>query len=288
MNDKERVEFFIKSQKELFDAVKKMEGRLGVLILRAIAKMETDQNGALKNNGANIKIVTRLLRLLGSSIDASRSAIGRRIFDSIKTLFNLNTAYFERVIGKTVGEKIENRALAAMLKSLGTTTEGTILKGGYIDVLTSSQAIVKNVGLVIINALKKGQPLIDFAKDFKVAMGRTLGIVARHYYTKAFTLYQTFDRTIQAKYADELGLKYAIYSGTLKSNTRDFCAARVNNVYDSNEIKNWARQKWIGKIEGSDIRTTCGGYNCRHHLSWVSKELANVIAAQRGGLNKYN
>jgi len=56
------------------------------------------------------------------------------------------------------------------------------------------------------------------------------------------------------------------YAGPDDDKTRDFCHTRVGNTYTESQIANWENLTWDGKIEGGDIFTDLGGYNCRHYL----------------------
>jgi hypothetical protein len=79
-------------------------------------------------------------------------------------------------------------------------------------------------------------------------------------------------------YAERLGLKYAVYSGTLEEDSRPFCVARVNKVYSLGEIQSWRNLKFQGKPKiGYEPVYDCGGFNCRHHLSWISDEIAEKL-----------
>lgn len=125
-------------------------------------------------------------------------------------------------------------------------------------------------------------------KDFKAAIHEILtannietdtGKVAREY------LFQ-FKRQQGQQLANEFGVKYFKYVGTEIDTTRDFCDARIGNIYTREEIQKWADEKWAGKIKGTNkdnIFTVCGGWNCRHDLMPVSERMALKF-----GVNKYN
>jgi hypothetical protein len=115
-----------------------------------------------------------------------------------------------------------------------------------------------------------------------------LGVIESQFNRFAQDIFQDFDRETQRTYADELNLNYAIYSGTEIKTTRDFCEARINNIYSRKEIAKWNSKDWKGKRKGVPVEVQCGGYNCRHHFSFISDELAKRLAENRGGLNQYN
>ncbi len=62
-----------------------------------------------------------------------------------------------------------------------------------------------------------------------------------------------------------------LYIGPDDKVTRPFCHARVDKVFDQKTIDSWDN--------GTDLPANiyCGGYNCRHHLRPVSKQLAEEL-----------
>jgi hypothetical protein len=83
-------------------------------------------------------------------------------------------------------------------------------------------------------------------------------------------------------YADQLGLNYAVYSGTLKDNSRQFCEDRLNLVFTRAEIAGWAKLEFSGKPKiGYDPFHDCGGHNCRHHLNFITDQIAQYLLKQQ-------
>ncbi len=89
------------------------------------------------------------------------------------------------------------------------------------------------------------------------------------------TLYQ-FSRAYTDEVTKELDAQYFYYMGTSIKTTRDFCGGRVGKVFTKAQVKDWAKLTWKGKIEGTtgqSIFMYAGGYNCRHRILPISKEL---------------
>ena len=103
------------------------------------------------------------------------------------------------------------------------------------------------------------------------------GILQRHWKTNTFDLFQRLDRAIQLEYANELGLNFAIYSGTIIETSREFCIARTGKVFSREQIAGWATLNFSGKPKLYEPFTDCGGHNCRHHLSFVSDTVAESL-----------
>jgi len=75
--------------------------------------------------------------------------------------------------------------------------------------------------------------------------------------------------------AVEENFDYALYFGTRLETSRDFCIARKGKIFSKKTIQSWNDQDWKGKIIGSDVLISLGGYNCVDSLMWVSKEVAD-------------
>ena len=72
-----------------------------------------------------------------------------------------------------------------------------------------------------------------------------------------------FDAQFTKYKAEEAGITSFQYTGTNITTTRDFCRARVGNVYTEEEARSIWGGIWKGK-SGSDPFIDRGGYRCRH------------------------
>ena len=89
------------------------------------------------------------------------------------------------------------------------------------------------------------------------------------------SLYQ-MTQTYQLKISNDLGIEYYYYAGTKMKTSRQFCISRYGKVFTKKEIQSWPELNWAGKIPGTDKNTIFvyrGGYNCRHTLRPISKNL---------------
>jgi len=125
-------------------------------------------------------------------------------------------------------------------------------------------------------------------KDFKTTVKEVLtknkiegniDTIAREY---AFQYKRAQGQILAKKY----NVQYFKYQGTEKDTTREFCEARIGNIYTKYEIESWADEEWNGKIKGtnsSNIFQVCGGWNCRHSIIPVPESVA-----KSRGFNNYN
>ncbi len=270
--------------------------RLNALIYQAVtgamAGLAVDAAGRILFNVRNINQAERVGFAVQSIYARSAPGFARTVARGLLRLFRINTAYFrEAETPIELTESLENRIVKMIMKAYGYDMDtGSVISGGYLDGNLRSPGHALAISRRIADAVAGRMPLKDFQRTFRAEFNRPgSALNAEHHYNRfARDLYHEFDRMVQGEYARQLGLTHAVYSGTVKDNTRGFCERRVNNVYTEAEILSWNSQEWRGKKPG-DVRINLGGYNCRHTLSWVSEETALAIARRRGKeINSFN
>ena len=141
-------------------------------------------------------------------------------------------------------------------------------------------AVRDQIAAYVNNAIAQKAGKTAFTKGFKDLITTNKdGVGAMQKYFKTYvhdTIYQ-LKRTNDDYMAEQLGLNYAVYQGTVIDTTRDFCAARVGNVYSRDEIARWATLNYPYFPTPYDPFIDMGGYNCRHWYDWVSDEVAEEL-----------
>jgi hypothetical protein len=87
---------------------------------------------------------------------------------------------------------------------------------------------------------------------------------------------EQFTRNYINTISEDLGLNFYLYAGTEIKTTRKFCDERTGRYFTKLQVESWANLTWAGKIPETTkatIFTYCGGYNCRHRLLPVSKDI---------------
>jgi len=79
-----------------------------------------------------------------------------------------------------------------------------------------------------------------------------------------------------------------LYAGTEIKTSRDFCKKRNGIIYSREVIESWNPLQWEGKIPGTDVKETLGGYRCRHHLSWLSAEMVELLKKRGQKVDVYD
>lgn len=292
---KQREAFSEKGQGALEQRVKALQGALYSLLLeKIVANLETDEVGQIKFTISNIRTAGQLTTVWAAH-QKSTNVFVKWIVEQLIKLFDLNTLY-AREVAKVV-ESQEVKARKLLLYNLGWDIDkNAIIKDSWLANLAGQDSLKQQIANRIATAIQSKISLKKFRDDFKADFLNVKGSgwVDRYFAAKSQDLFQQFDRSTQEVYRQELKLEFAIYSGTIQqptkdsAGTREFCWTRVNNLYDLETVNEWNSLDWSGRIEGSDVKITAGGHRCRHHFSWVSKEMAETLQKRGRTLNKYN
>lgn len=240
-----------------------------------IGSIETE-DGKIKYTAKNLGKVAGLFTVFQKFQKQYRDTMLGGVLDWAGSLLGLNNDYFETF--EQPNEEIADAARRLTLQRWGyNTATRELIPGGYFETLFNSANVAQRTASLVNQAIAQKMPLAQFQNTFrKIFVGLPgQGMLERHWRTNSFDLYQRIDRTANLVYADRLGLEYAIYSGTLEEDSRPFCIARVNKVFSRPEMQSWENLQFQGKPKyGYDPFTDCGGFNCRHHLSFISNEIA--------------
>lgn len=278
---RDRQRFASKFEVDLKRKAKALQAELYREIYRYLSSsVTTDQNGFVRFNIRNVRAANGV----GSAIKAFAANQGRKlltwIIRRLSDLFGVNKNYFRSFL-EYPGSRDESALRLIMMRLGYDTNNGRIIPGGYLSGVFQLDQVATQVGRDIQQALATKPTLNQFRSAFR-ARFFSAGYVERHFQRFTGDLFHQFDRAAQTVLADELNLEHFAYSGTLIKTSRCFCERRVNRIYTKAFAANWNDIKWRGKIENGDFFQDAGGYNCRHHLSYISKQQAERMANQRG------
>jgi len=289
--ERQRDRYARASEREAAGRYAAMSGTLWLVIGTLIDTLTTDRRGRIRFTVRNINTANRVGIAVQSFNNNSGTSFFRWLLRRFTRLLGLNLDYFA-AMPEIEPETVEDRVRRLLLRRYGYNPEtGALDPAGYLAANLrqngQSAAVAQRINQAIAARMNLREFKRQFRRDFARA-GSPLS-VGYHYNRFARDIFQEFDRTTQLVYADELGMEHAIYSGTVKNNTRCFCEKRVNRIYENEFIAAWNNQEWQGKKDGVDVRIALGGHNCRHILSWITEGTATQIAARRKQkVNTYN
>ncbi len=288
--EKKRISFIDRTEEALFAKVRNAQNFLYTNLLEVISEFDLDPNGRIKFSTKNIRKQQRV-NLIIERFNKQRSVkITSWLQKRIVQLFTFNKQYF-RSVTKLQNKTVDNRVRKKIMLQFGyDEVEKKIIKNSWLHNVTNNTGIVNEIIQEFQQGLTAKMPLGQFKKQFRERFlgGENQGLVEQSFYRQTNDVFASYDRAIQNEYSEELDFNYAIYAHTVKDNTRDFCLSRINRIYTREEIKSWDSLDWKGKKKVHNSLTDQGGYNCRGSYSWISKELAERLAKQRGiEINSY-
>jgi len=281
---KRRIEEAEKAQKDTDALVKALQVVGFAAIMEWIVQSLDTDDGNIKYTSSNLGKVAGLYAVMAGSQKSYLGTLLQRVLTWTDRIFGTNQEYFSEF---SPTESLAEKARRLTLQKWGyDTAKKKLIPGGYFEYLFDNQETAQRTARLVNQAIIQQTPLKEFQKLFKgvfVGGKDAGGLLERHWKTVSFDLYQRVDRTANLVYADELGLNFAVYSGTLEEDSRPFCITRVNKVFSREEILKWKDLTWAGKPKiGYDPFTDVGGHNCRHHLSWISNALAELLKKKQG------
>ena len=180
-------------------------------------------------------------------------------------------AYYEPLGLSTHGGQFERMARESM----------EMTRGQLVNVVPDV-AFINPVEEALQNAVMRGSSLGDLRKELRQTLVES-GLPTRYVHQQATDALWTYHRNYSSSVGDALGLTHYYYDGVIVSNTRSFCSERTGKAYGKKEIEEWALLDWQGKIPGTtkeSIFWHCGGYNCKHVLRPITKNLYERIAKE--------
>ena len=287
-NTKIRDAWIKTTQVLLFRKVRAMQNRIYAEVLDTILSFSTDQENRLKVTAGNISMSDRVRLKINALLDKENKTLLSWLFKKFTELLHINSENFKSY--DKFNDSIEQRAVKKIMLRYGyDVAKKQLIAGGYLSQIVSSESISLMAARIINESISAQVSLPDFRRRFKQVFtgGKTgLGVVDSHFMRFTGDIFAEFDRATNLEYANELDLEYFIYAGTEKDNTRPFCCEHLNNVYHVSKLKEWENKDWKGKNKNAPVAIALGGYNCRHMLNFISKELADQISG--GNYEKTN
>jgi hypothetical protein len=200
------------------------------------------------------------------------------IVGKIKGVVGAGGDFYSDTAGTT--DTIEAKAMNFILRRLGYDfNKDEVIIGGWLDGLVKDHGLGRDLGRQLGEAIAQGMTPDEFTKKFRNVFINPNGIGYLDRYFKTFThdFYMQIDRAVANIYRQELGFTNAIWSGTVIAESRPLCEDNTNRVFTEKELLVMQETEFKGKKPNHNIFLDCGGYNCRHVLSWVSDVTAEAI-----------
>lgn len=269
---------------ELLDSLEKrvqgLQRSLWREILEAFEQLFQTDGGSLKKGAKSAaSALAKLERLLdkfeGAQIDAELKLFAAELLE----VGGLTVEYYERIDARAKVRAI-NKSLDLLRVAIGVEQGGALIAGGYLDRLGKTEAVRLALREYVVNSIVTGRKLTDFKNGFRdlvVGNPDTDGALQRYWGQYAYDAYNQAHEVVNTSMADELGMKYFVYQGSIIPTSRAFCVKRAGKVFNRAEALRWKDDPDLIDKKTKDQYNPFidrGRYNCRHWLTWITDEMA--------------
>lgn len=263
---KQRIAYIAKRQELLASAVTQIQAQLFEVVLL--------------NLDAIMKDPATLEFWFNKFTKTTHAKVIQKFAVDIMQIGKLNEDYF-----KAVAEDVDAKDYKSIKKDVdqylldrfGLNASGSAVPDGFIDSFVKDPRIKRTLKEFAYKTQSTGGGLDEFKSGFRdliIGTDQRGGMLERHYQTFAYDTYQQADAAIQEQYAKRLDLMACLYLGGEISGTRKFCKDRNGKVFLRDEIEAWQSLSFAGKPANYNPFLDRGGYNCRHHLNYISNKMA--------------
>lgn len=276
-----KADFISLKQAEIGHKISLEEERLYDKLIDLYLKNNPEKNSAaiLKNINAFERELKKLLAEQSSIIMAEYVASGKQIS-------SLSLQYFTSMIsdeGRLM--KIKQQTDKVINGRFGIKEDGSLKVGGFIDKITKDKTVQNQILKEVRKAIVNNADLETVKETFrKIIVGKKdeSGILSKYFNTIARDLLNRIDNGNSKIYAEELGLRYAYYSGGLIKTSRSFCIKNNGKIFNTDQIEAMREDPFIVEMFGGDIAEydpyeQPGGYGCLHSWDWITDDLAKGI-----------
>lgn len=247
------------------------------LVLKEVLEQITIvADGTIEQSVSNYAKLSGFKRIERNLLAGSKAELIRWIINEIYATFRHATEYFKALLASN--SLSEAKAVLKLLYAqLGLGKNGLPIRGPLYDIMNDTSDL-KAIHRQVVKGISTGSSYQKFSRDLKkfVVGGAKQGIVQAAMDRSTFDLFAQTERAIDLQYADKLELDWFWYQGGLMDSSRPFCIERNRKIYHRSEVQKWASLSFVGKPDNYNPFYDCGGYNCKHKLNPITKEMAKL------------
>lgn len=240
------------------------------------------QNGLLIDTPSNIRKANNV-ELIFNRFQAAHINRELRTFASELLAVGGLSADYYKGIGFAETEIQINAALDRLRAVIGVNAENELLDGGYLWRLGRTDELRGQLRQYVVDSVSSRVPYSQFKRGFEVLVRGNKdadGFLQRYWQQYAYDTYNQANEIVSGHIADNLGLDWFVYQGSIIDTTRRFCEKKAGKVFSRKE-----GAKWKDDPDLVDKKTKAtynwqlerGRYNCRHFLTWISYETAKTL-----------
>lgn len=239
-----------------------------------VSDLKRSKTGGIAASIENLRAIDKFKARLSRYIESSE--YGQSVSAYIKEFSNnitiINTYYSTLIT--SYSPKINIQRL--ILEESASLTVDTLLQSGLSDkFITPVTRILKDSVVNGTSRTAASRVIKEFIIDNK-ELSKHVGRVSGDLITQ-------FNSNYIQSISSDLGLSHYFYKGTKIATSRHLCERLAGKYYTEDELKTIinSSKPWAGMIPGTTWTTFPkyrGGYNCRHYLIPVSKELYDAYS----------
>lgn len=261
------------------EVVDMQEALLQTMLSDYLSKMET-VNGVIMNTPNNYRRLAGFDKAFARFDDLYQKNRLRKFAGELLQLSKFSLQYYGQVgYGPDVLEKI--RGAVDRVEDFIGIKDNKLVTGGYLDSLGQSHEVKLKMKNYVLNSISTKKGYRQFLKGFReMVVGpnkATDGVLQRYYRVYAYDKFNQVREVANQYAADEIGLRYFIYEGSLIATSRKFCEKRAGKVFSTAEALTWKNDPDLIEKKTKESYNPLierGRYNCRHFISYISDELA--------------
>lgn len=263
-------------EKGLSKRIVKLQNAL-LLELKSVIEWLDFKDKTLLNSKQNIGALRRLDGFF-DRFERDQIAAELKLFaEELLSVGELTAKYYVATGSKAIAVE---QVLENLRNVIGIDKRGVLLRGGYLYKLGKTMEVRMQLRDYVLNSIVSKRNLSDFQNGMaKLIVGNsgTEGALQQYWRQYAFDTYNQVHEVANKTAADELGLKYFIYQGSIIENTRQFCRGKAGKVFSTDESKDWKDDPDLIEKKTKDSYNPLlerGRYNCRHFLNYISENVA--------------
>lgn len=245
---------------------KRLQDILFLKVLDYVVREIYVKDDTIVFNQSNIAAVNRIDKIIEKDPTFSKELkkLKSYVLNGVRNI--LQNVYVEQsredIRAIEIGQEVNERIIKHAVRTIDQMTDLTPI---YEDVKKQAIALMSKY---------EGISLLELRNQLSTQI-EGKNIVNKYWSRWTYDIYNQYERIGANEVRKKIGFVFAIYEGGEIETTREFCQERNRKVFHESEIQKWIDLNWDGKNAiGYNPFIDLGGYNCRHKLRWISKELA--------------
>jgi len=298
LNKKEQ--FLLSSETSLNKTLRKMQDMLVSKVTAEIIPQLDMANGKIRNTLKNYRLLAALDKVYSDFQKGQRIPFVKEVGGSVAGITQANVTYFEVMMGLET-PKLFAKVAEGAAKKIGMRLGlegGKIVSGGFFETLIKNEALLLDVKQFTAQAVTGQFAMKDYIKGLNTLIigdDKKPGGIEKQFNRYAHDVYMQYDSAYSTALADETGMNYFIYQGSLVKDSRDFCVANAGKIFKKEDAEKWrtwtpdqgvypagykVKQRDTSAVPsylsyvGYDPIIDRGGYNCRHYIGWLLDSIA--------------